>query len=110
MKQFVRLLSASTSSTDSTVFTTSTGNALATIIRAPYAATAPAGTYATITATGLESLPGLVTEIAGFTIASPLYRTRQVESSTLTPSVLISLIPTSPSTKTTSSTPASAWR
>ncbi len=35
MKPFVRLLSASTSSTDSTVFTTSTGNAFETIIRAP---------------------------------------------------------------------------
>ena len=33
---------------------------------------APAGTYATITATGLESFAGLTTEIAGFTIASPL--------------------------------------
>ena len=72
MKQFVRLLSASTSSTDSTIFTTSTGDALSTIIRAPFAASAPAGTYATITASGLESLSGLITEIAGFTIASPL--------------------------------------
>ncbi len=36
MKQFVRLLSAATSSTDSTVFTTSTGDALSTIIRAPF--------------------------------------------------------------------------
>ncbi len=72
MKQFVRLLSASTTSTDTTVFTTSTGDALSTIIRAPFQAAPPAGTYATITASGLESLSGLTTEIAGFTIASPL--------------------------------------
>ena len=72
MKQFVRLLSASPSSTDTTVFTTSTGDALSTIIRAPFVASPPAGTYATITASGLSSFAGLTTEIAGFTIASPL--------------------------------------
>jgi large repetitive protein len=72
MKQFVRLLSASTSSTDGTIFTTSTGDSLSTIIRAPFSASAPAGTYATITASALQSLSGLITEIAGFTIASPL--------------------------------------
>jgi large repetitive protein len=72
MKQFVRLLSADSSSTDSTVFNTNTGDALSTIIRAPFVAAAPAGTYATITANGLESFNGLSTEIAGFTIASPL--------------------------------------
>jgi large repetitive protein len=72
MKQFVRLLSASTASTDTTVFTTSTGDALSTIIRAPFAASAPSGTYATVTASSLLSLSGLITEIAGFTIASPL--------------------------------------
>ena len=59
MKQFVRLLSAAPSSTDSTVFTTSTGDALSTIIRAPFEVAAPAGTYATITAYGLESFSGL---------------------------------------------------
>ena len=72
MKPFVRLLSAATSSTDGTVFTTSTGDALSTVIRAPFEASAPAGTYATITASGVQSFAGLVTEIAGFTIASPL--------------------------------------
>ena len=72
LKQCVKLYSAATSSTDSTVFTTSTGDALSTIIRRPFEASPPAGTYATITATGLNSLTGLVTEIAGFTIASPL--------------------------------------
>ena len=72
MKQFVRLLSAAPGSTDGTVFTTSTGDPLTTTIRAPYEATAPAGTYATITASGLQTLSGLITEIAGFTISSPL--------------------------------------
>ena len=43
MKQFVRLLSAAPSSTDSTVFTTSTGDALSTIIRAPFEATRSGG-------------------------------------------------------------------
>ena len=72
MKQFVRLYSADPSSTDSTVFATSDGDALQTIIRAPFEASAPAGTYATVSATGLESFTGLATEIAGFSIASPL--------------------------------------
>jgi hypothetical protein len=72
MKQFVRLLSADPSSTDTTVFTTSTGDAHQTIIRAPFAATAPAGNLVTVTATNLESFVGLTTEIAGFSIASPL--------------------------------------
>jgi large repetitive protein len=72
LKSFVRLLSADPSSTDSTVFTTSTGDALDTIIRAPFEASAPTGTYATITGTNVESLGGLVTEVAGFSIASPL--------------------------------------
>jgi hypothetical protein len=72
LKQFVRLLSADPSSTDSTIFTTSTGDALSTIIRAPFLATAPASTYATLSATGLQSFGALATEVAGFTIASPL--------------------------------------
>jgi large repetitive protein len=71
LKQFVRLLSASPSSTDQTVFLTSTGDALATIIRAP-ATTSLAAAYPTVTAAGLQSFSGLATEIAGFTIASPL--------------------------------------
>src|SRR5262249_761234 len=53
LKQFVRLYSASLSSTDSTSFTTSTGDALSTVIRAP--ATASTGTpYPTVIATGLQ--------------------------------------------------------
>jgi hypothetical protein len=72
LKQFVRLLSADPSSTDSTVFFTNSGNALSTIIRAPFTATPPSGTYATLTATNLQSFAGLDTEVAGFTIASPL--------------------------------------
>ncbi len=68
LKQFVRLLSAAPSSTDSTVFTTSTGDALSTIIRAPFGGS----NAVTVSATDLESFGGLSTEIAGFTIASPL--------------------------------------
>ena len=68
LKQFVRLLSAATSSTDSTVFSTSTGDALSTVIRAPFGGT----NDVTVSATGLESFNGLSAEIAGFTIASPL--------------------------------------
>ncbi|MHB1557116.1 MAG: beta strand repeat-containing protein, partial [Isosphaeraceae bacterium] len=70
LKQFVRLLSASASSTDTSVFTTSTGDPLQTIIRAPAVATAT--TNVTVTANGLQSYAALPTEIAGFTIASPL--------------------------------------
>jgi hypothetical protein len=72
MKQFVRLLSAAPTSTDQTVFLTNTGDALSTIIRAPFVATAPAGQYPTVSASQLQSFSGLSTEIAGFTIASPL--------------------------------------
>src|SRR5262249_17351667 len=63
---------ADPSSTDSTVFVSSTGDAHQTIIRAPYSATAPAGNYITVSASGLQSFTGLATEIAGFSIASPL--------------------------------------
>ena len=70
LKQFVRLLSASASSTDSTVFTTSTGDPLATIIRAPVVAAGTAS--ATVSAFDLQSFVGLETEVAGFTIATPL--------------------------------------
>ncbi len=70
LKQFVRLFSVSASSTDTSVFATSTGDPLSTIIRAP--ATTGATADITVTANGLLSFPGLATEIAGFTIASPL--------------------------------------
>ncbi len=70
LKEFVRLFSASASSTDTTIFTTSTGDPLSTIIRAP--AVSPATSNATVVGSGLESFTGLTTEIAGFTIASPL--------------------------------------
>ncbi len=73
MKQFVRLYSADPSSTDSTVFATSDGDAASDYHpRIPFEAGAPRGTYATVSATGLESFTGLSTEIAGFSIASPL--------------------------------------
>jgi len=72
MKQFVKLYSAAASSTDATVFTTSTGDALSTIIRAPFGGSAATGTYNTVTATNLESFATFTTEIAGFSITSPL--------------------------------------
>jgi hypothetical protein len=72
MKQFVKLYSAATTSTDTTVFTTSTGDALSTIIRAPFSVSAPSGTYATVSATNIQSFATFATEIAGFSIASPL--------------------------------------
>ena len=68
MKQFVRLYSASASSTDTTVFSTSTGDPLSTVIRASQSST----DLFTVTADSLQSYSGLQTEIAGFTIASPL--------------------------------------
>jgi hypothetical protein len=68
LKQFVRLLSAASTSTDTTVFTTSTGDPLSTVIRAPAGSSA----IGTVIATDLQSYTGLQTEIAGFTIASPL--------------------------------------
>ncbi len=72
LKQFVKLYSAATTSTDLTVFTTSTGDALSTIIRAPFGGSSQTGTYDTVTATGLQSFSEFTTEIAGFSIASPL--------------------------------------
>ncbi len=68
LKQFVRLLSADPSSTDSTVFTTSTGDPLSTIIRNPFGGS----NDITVLDNGLQSFSGLSTEIAGFTIASSL--------------------------------------
>jgi len=72
LKPLVKLYSADPSSGDSTVFTTSTGSALATVIRAPFVATPPTTLYPTISATGVQSFGTLSTEVAGFTIASPL--------------------------------------
>jgi hypothetical protein len=73
LKPLVKLYSANpNTTTQNTVFTTSTGNAFATVIRAPFLATAPAGIYATITANTVQSFGSLSTEVAGFTISSPL--------------------------------------
>jgi hypothetical protein len=63
LKSLVRVASADPLSTDGSIIQ---GNALQTIIRAP------SGGGATVTASGLISVPGLDTEITGFTIASPL--------------------------------------
>src|SRR5262249_6810520 len=68
LKPFVKLYSANPSSTDTTVFTTSTGDPLSTIIRNPFGGS----NDITVTATDLESFGALSTEIAGFTIASSL--------------------------------------
>jgi hypothetical protein len=72
LKPLVKLYSASLNSTDATVFTTSTGSALNTVIRAPFVSTLPAGLYPTVKAIGVQSFGSLSTEIAGFTISSPL--------------------------------------
>ena len=111
MKQFVRLLSAAPSSTDTTVFTTSTGDALSTIIRAPFEAAAPTGVYSTVSATNVESFSGLRTEIAGFSISSPLVG--DPANGFINPNSVAlstSTTPTSWSTRTTSWTPARASR
>lgn len=68
MKSLVKLVSADQSSTNANRVQ---GNPLTTIIRAPSAGVAGA-TNTTVSAVGLFSVPGLDTEISGFTIASPL--------------------------------------
>jgi hypothetical protein len=72
LKPLVKLFSADPSSTDATVFKTSTGDALSTVIRAPFIANPPSTLYPTVSATNAQSFGSLSTEIAGFTIASPL--------------------------------------
>ena len=69
LKSLVRVLSASLSSTDTSF---QPGNALQTVIRAPTTPTAPATQNITVSASNLLSIPGLQTEIGGFTIISPL--------------------------------------
>jgi large repetitive protein len=64
LKQYVRLVSADPTSTDTTVVA---GDPLQTIIRAPAGSTAP-----TVLASGISSNPGLLTEISGFTISNAL--------------------------------------
>lgn len=68
MKPYIRLISADTSSTDSKLVQ---GNALQTIIRAP-ASTGAGTSNVTVTAATIPNVPGVMTEISGFTIASPL--------------------------------------
>jgi hypothetical protein len=67
LKPFVRILSTATASHDNFFIV---GNALTTVLRAP----ANTGTTANITvsAINLPSIPGIDTEIAGLSIASPL--------------------------------------
>ncbi|WP_406696071.1 S8 family serine peptidase [Singulisphaera sp. Ch08] len=68
LKSLVRLVSADQASTNTNLFS---GNPLTTIIRAP-SFNVTGATNTTVTAVGLFSVPGLDTEISGFTIASPL--------------------------------------
>ncbi len=73
LKPLVKLYSVNpATATQNSVFTTSTGNAFATVIRSLFMNPVPAGIYATVTATGVQSFGSLSTEIAGFTISSPL--------------------------------------
>jgi len=69
LKSLIRVLSASLSSTDTSF---QPGNALQTVIRAPSTPTPPATLNVTVSASNLFSVPGLQTEIGGFTIISPL--------------------------------------
>ncbi len=69
LKSLVRVLSASLSSTDTSF---QPGNALATVIRAPTTPAAPATQNIAVSASNLISVPGLETEIGGFSIVSPL--------------------------------------
>ena len=110
MKQFVRLLSADPSSTDSTVFTTSTGDALSDDHPRSVHGDRPAGTYATVIGDGLESFVGLEhrdrrlhdRQPAGGRPGHRLDQPDAVASSITNSDIL--------STRTTSSTPASASR
>ncbi len=112
MKQFVRLLSADPPSTDSTVFTTSTGDAHSDDHPRSVRGDHPPAPTSRSRPPNLESFAGLSTEIAGFSIASPLgrrpgQRLDQPQRRSRSPG---RPIPTSWSTRTTSSTPASASR
>src|SRR5262249_7662088 len=71
LKPFVRVFSAATSSTDTNFVI---GNALQTVIRAPdiNSRAGPPKLNAPVTAMNLPTVPGVDTEISGFTIASPL--------------------------------------
>ncbi len=74
MKAFVRLVSADPSSTDSVLVP---GNPLTTVIRAPEpsATSTFTGANVTILAADLPYVPGVETEVSGFSIASPLLGT-----------------------------------
>jgi hypothetical protein len=69
LKSLVRVLSASTNSTDSSF---QPGNALQTVIRAPTTPPAGATQNITVSAGNLFSVPGLPTELGGVTVISPL--------------------------------------
>ena len=69
LKPYVRVLSAGQSSTDTNILP---GNAQQTVIRAPSQLATATGHNITVSASNIVSVPGIDTELAGFTIASPL--------------------------------------
>ena len=69
LKPFIRLLSAAATSTSTNLVN---GDALSTVIRAPQVPITSTSAVFTVTAANLPTLSGLDTEVAGFTIASPL--------------------------------------
>ena len=69
LKPYVRLISADPSSNDTNFVA---GNAQQTVIRAPARSLTSTATLTTVSATNIKSIPGINTELAGFSIASPL--------------------------------------
>ena len=69
LRPFVKIIGAAPASTDSKFVV---GSAQQTVIRAPFLGFGTPAPYATITATNLPTIPGVDTEVAGVTIASPL--------------------------------------
>jgi hypothetical protein len=69
LRSYVRVFSADISSTDSSLIP---GQALQTVIRPPVPTSSTTTPSVAVTANNVASVPGLATEIAGFTIATPL--------------------------------------
>ena len=69
LKPYVRLISADPSAKDTNFIA---GNAQQTVIRAPARTLTDTATLITVSATNIKSIPGINTELAGFSIASPL--------------------------------------
>jgi hypothetical protein len=69
LRPFLKLISVSPSSTDTSLVG---GNAQQTVIRAPVPSPTSTGLNVTVSGTNLPTIPGIDTEVAGFSIASPL--------------------------------------